>query len=158
MDFPDRVPIAPSSLGAISAWLQGFRVGNLWPRNSSSPIGGNVQLLFSYGTLRLESVQRASFGRRLVGSPDSLPGYVLRTVEITDAEVLAASGERFHPIVLHTGNPDDVVEGSAFEVSPEELRAADGYEVADYRRVRASLDSGRDARVYVARESSSPSG
>ena len=32
-------------------------------------------LHFSYGTLQLESVQRSSFGRRLDGQPDAMPGY-----------------------------------------------------------------------------------
>ena len=56
-------------------------------------------LLFSYGTLQLESVQLSSFGRRLDGEPDAMTGYARTMVEITDPDVLAASGERFHPIV-----------------------------------------------------------
>jgi hypothetical protein len=34
-----------------------------------------VERLFSYGTLRLEGVQRASFGRRLAGVEDAMLGY-----------------------------------------------------------------------------------
>jgi hypothetical protein len=34
-----------------------------------------VPLLFSYGTLRDRAVQRANFGRELVGHDDLLPGY-----------------------------------------------------------------------------------
>ena len=50
--------------------------------------------LFSYGTLQLESVQLASFGRRLAGHPDAMPGFSKSFIEITDPDVLVASGER----------------------------------------------------------------
>lgn len=106
-------------------------------------------LLFSYGTLQLESVQLASFGRRLDGEPDALPGHTRALVEITDPDVLAASGQRFHPIVSASGGPADEVAGTVFRISAEELAAADRYEVADYRRVQVRLKSGRDAWVYV---------
>jgi len=33
-----------------------------------------VPLLFSYGTLQEERVQLSTFGRRLSGEPDALPG------------------------------------------------------------------------------------
>ena len=56
-------------------------------------------LLFSYGTLQLERVQLESFGRRLDGMDDAMPGYRQTMLEITDPEVLRTSGERFHPIV-----------------------------------------------------------
>ena len=36
-------------------------------------------LLFSYGTLQLESVQLSSFGRRLEGEPDAMTGYAAAT-------------------------------------------------------------------------------
>src|SRR3954451_692674 len=51
--------------------------------------------LFSYGTLRQENVQMASFGRLLAGSPDALPRYASAMIEITDPQVVAASGARF---------------------------------------------------------------
>jgi gamma-glutamylcyclotransferase (GGCT)/AIG2-like uncharacterized protein YtfP len=106
-------------------------------------------LLFSYGTLQLESVQRSSFGRRLDGEPDAMPGYTRTMVEITDPAVLAASGERFHPIVSPSGDPTDEVAGAVFRISAEELAAADRYEVAHYQRVQVRLKSGRDAWVYL---------
>ncbi|WFC41938.1 gamma-glutamylcyclotransferase family protein [Pseudoxanthomonas sp. SE1] len=106
-------------------------------------------LLFSYGTLQLENVQRSSFGRRLDGQPDAMPGYTRTMVEITDPAVLAASGERFHPIVSPSGDPTDEVAGTVFRISAEELAAADRYEVEDYQRVQVRLTSGREAWVYV---------
>ncbi len=104
--------------------------------------------LFSYGTLQQESVQMASFGRRLKGAPDVLPGWRREMVEITDADVFALSGERCHPILV-PGQPSDEVEGMVFEITDEELASADRYEVADYKRVSVTLKSGVEAWVYV---------
>lgn len=105
--------------------------------------------LFSYGTLRQSAVQLASFGRLLAGTDDAMPGYRLSLIEITDAAVLATSGERFHPIVVPSDDPGDEVAGTVFEISAAELDAADRYEVSDYRRVQVRLKSGIDAWVYV---------
>ncbi len=62
-----------------------------------------TERLFSYGTLRLESVQLATFGRRLDGAADVLPGFALATVEIDDPQVIATSGQAQHPIIRFTG-------------------------------------------------------
>ncbi len=104
--------------------------------------------LFSYGTLQLESVQIATFGRLLSGHADAMVGWRTDRLEITDPEVLKTSGERFHPVV-RPGEPGDRIEGRVFEITEAELRAADSYEVADYKRVEASLASGLTAWVYV---------
>lgn len=109
----------------------------------------HIVLLFSYGTLQLADVQLAQFGRLLDGSDDALPGYAQTLVEITDLEVIRKSGSRFHPIVTETGNPADEIAGMVFAITEAELAAADAYEVADYKRVRVRLASGRDAWVYV---------
>ena len=107
-----------------------------------------AELLFSYGTLQQDDVQQASFGRMLKGSADALLGWKQEMVEITDPDVLAKSGKRFHPIVMQ-GEAQDRVPGMVFEISAEELAAADRYEVADYKRIAARLASGLTAWVYV---------
>ncbi len=104
--------------------------------------------LFSYGTLQQAGVQMASFGRLLAGTPDALPGWKREMVEITDVEVFAKSGERFHPIVV-PGDASDEVPGMVFEITSEELASADRYEVADYKRIAVRLKSGKEAWVYV---------
>lgn len=106
-------------------------------------------LLFSYGTLQREEVQRATFGRLLEGADDAMPGYRQDMVEITDPEVIRTSGKRFHPIVVPTGDPADLVPGKVFRITGAELAAADTYEVADYKRIAVRLRSGREAWVYV---------
>ena len=59
------------------------------------------------------------------------------------------AGETHHPILNATGNPADSVDGSVLELTVEELRLADEYEVDDYHRVEAPLASGETAWVYV---------
>lgn len=105
--------------------------------------------LFSYGTLQYDSVQIATFGRKLNGHLDALVGYTLSQVEIKAPGVLEQSGEPFHPVVTYTGNKNDIVQGIVFEVSPEEIAYADEYEVDDYKRVSAKMQSGQQAWVYV---------
>ncbi|MES2293165.1 MAG: gamma-glutamylcyclotransferase family protein [Pseudomonadota bacterium] len=104
--------------------------------------------LFSYGTLQQQSVQLSSFGRLLIGAPDALPGWKREMVEITDPDVMAKSGMRFHPIIV-PGAASDEVTGMVFEITEDELASADRYEVADYKRIAVRLKSGTEAWVYV---------
>ncbi|WP_237886546.1 gamma-glutamylcyclotransferase family protein [Pseudomonas sp. PGPR40] len=106
-------------------------------------------LLFSYGTLQDQAVQLSTFGRKLKGRPDNLPGYKQTLVEITDPTVLAASGKTHHPIVQESGDLLDEIAGTVFEITAQELVAADKYEVADYKRISVTLKSGISAWVYV---------
>ena len=107
-------------------------------------------LLFSYGTLQDKAVQLSNFGRELAGNADRMLGYGQSWVEISDPQVLATSGKTHHPIVRPSGNPEDSVSGMVFQITAEELAAADAYEVSDYKRVSVRLASGLDAWVYVS--------
>lgn len=108
-----------------------------------------MALLFSYGTLQQEGVQLSTFGRLLVGSADALVGFAQSMVRIEDQEVVATSGKTHHPIVKFSGNAEDRVQGTVFEVTDSELAQADAYEVDAYKRVSAKLASGKQAWVYV---------
>ncbi|MEN9684537.1 MAG: hypothetical protein RLZZ28_323 [Bacteroidota bacterium] len=108
-----------------------------------------MQQLFSYGTLQKEKVQLESFGRLLVGQKDFLPGFRIALLEITNKDVLAKSEQAFHPIATQTDNPADCIEGMVFEITEQELLAADEYEVAQYQRIAVRLKSGLEAWVYV---------
>ncbi|MGW8391107.1 gamma-glutamylcyclotransferase family protein [Pseudoduganella sp. HUAS MS19] len=105
--------------------------------------------LFSYGTLQQEGVQLATFGRKLDGMPDRLNGYKLGLLEIDDPAVVATSGKTHHPIISRSSSEQDAVAGSVLLVTPEELRQADQYEVAAYRRRSITLASGTVAWAYV---------
>jgi Gamma-glutamyl cyclotransferase, AIG2-like len=106
-------------------------------------------LLFSYGTLQDEAVQMANFGRLLAGHTDSLPGYTLHPISIDDPSVVALSGKSQHMIAKRSERTGDEVAGVVFELTAEELAAADLYEVAQYSRVEVTLKSGVKAWVYV---------
>lgn len=106
-------------------------------------------LLFSYGTLRQSGVQLARFGRVLDGRADALTGFRLTYVDITDPEVVAASGSDRHPLVVPSADPDDAVEGTVFELTTAELASADAYEVDDYAREQVRLRSGLRAWAYL---------
>lgn len=102
-----------------------------------------------HGTLQLPEVQLDTFGRLLSGEDDVLPGYRLEWVEIDDDRVAQLSGLDSHPILRRTDDPRDRVFGRVLALTPEELDAADEYEVSLYRRVSVQLASGIRAWVYV---------
>lgn len=108
-----------------------------------------TERLFSYGTLQTESVQLSTFGRRLSGNKDSLIGYRLRMIKIEDQDFVATSGAEYHRTLEFTGNASDLVEGTVFSVTQQELEQADAYEPAGYKRVKVPLQSGSEAWVYL---------
>jgi hypothetical protein len=111
-----------------------------------------TEYLFSYGTLQLEAVQIATFGRLLSGTPDVLPGFEGAPVEIDDPTTVSLSGKTHHSIARFTGRDSDTISGTVYEVTPEEILSADEYEVSGYRRVAVTLRSGIRAWVYVDAE------
>ena len=108
--------------------------------------------LFTYGTLQTEEVQLATFGRRLEGHADALPGYALRSIEIRDEDFVAKSGTAIHRNLQFTGDPSDFVEGAVYSVTLQELEQADAYEPDGYKRVLVQLRSGANAWVYLNME------
>ena len=108
-----------------------------------------LEHLFSYGTLQSEPVQLATFGRKLMGEPDTLPGFRQTRLEIQDTS-LFVSGTKYHLNVEFTGRDTDFVVGTMFKVTRKELEQADIYEIAaDYKRVGVQLKSGTRAWVYL---------
>src|SRR4030095_11872715 len=108
-----------------------------------------TELLFSYGTLQLEAVQRATFGRLLSGFSDALTGFELAALKIEDEAVIAISGKAEHTIAKFTGRESDVISGIVFRVTPDDIEHADKYEVDACKRITATLRSGLQAWVYV---------
>jgi gamma-glutamylcyclotransferase (GGCT)/AIG2-like uncharacterized protein YtfP len=106
--------------------------------------------LFSYGTLQIEAVQLSTFGRKLIGEPDTLPGYRQTRIENHNPSVVAAGGAEYHLNAQYTGLDSDFVEGTRFKVTRKEIEQADIYEdAADYKRLSVQLKSGTRAWVYV---------
>ena len=115
-----------------------------------------TEFLFSYGTLQLEAVQRATFGRLLSGTSDALPGFELAPLKIEDAAVIAISGKAIHTIAKFTGRDSDEVTGKVFQVTADEIENADSYEVDACKRIAVTLRSGIRAWVYVDASSVPP--
>ena len=113
-----------------------------------------VHRVFSYGTLQQENVQAALFGRPVTTVPDTLPGYRIDWLTITDPSVIATSGSDRHPI-LRPGAATDVIHGAYLELGDVDLARADEYEVDDYVRTAVTLGSGASAWVYLAGDQTS---
>ena len=105
--------------------------------------------LFTYGTLQLEAVQMATFGRLLTGTCDALVGFEIAPLVIEDPAVIAVSGKAQHTIAQYTGRTSDTIPGMVYAVSLAEIESADTYEVAPCLRVSVVLQSGQRAWVYV---------
>jgi gamma-glutamylcyclotransferase (GGCT)/AIG2-like uncharacterized protein YtfP len=107
------------------------------------------EYLFSYGTLREEKVQRAVFGKAVVGKPDAIVGYELLPVTISSQEAIAISGKAEHTTLVPAKGEGVPIGGVVFHITASDLAAADRYESAEYHRIKVKLRSGVDAWVYV---------
>lgn len=106
--------------------------------------------LFSYGSLQQEEVQLSTFGRKLNGEPDLLNGYEPSLVKITDHAVAERLKRTHHDNIKNTGDDWSSVQGTAFDVTDDELVKADTFEKQyHYKRINVTLASGNDAWVYV---------
>lgn len=104
--------------------------------------------IFSYGTLQLDSVQRALFGRLVPMADDVLRGFEAVAIRIEDPDVLEYSGTAVH-LALVPAATDAEIPGKVLELEPGDLPAVDQYEGENYRRVEVPLASGTTAWVYV---------
>ena len=109
-----------------------------------------TESLFSYGTLQSETVQLATFGRRLDGEPDALVGYSIAMIKIEDQDFVVTSGTPHHRNLRFTGTPSDIVEGARLSLTKAELDLADSYEPSNYERIQVQLRSGATAWVYIS--------
>jgi hypothetical protein len=109
-------------------------------------------IIFSYGTLRQPEVQRAVFGRLLDGDPDSLTGFRIDHVAITDPAAIGASGSEVHLTLRRDPAVTAPIIGSALAIEAADLPAVDAYEGDTYARIEVVLGSGRTAFVYAAPE------
>ncbi len=115
-----------------------------------------MPFIFSYGSLQQDMVQLDTYGRRLLGTTDALPGYVQAFEEIEDPERAAAHKRTHYANVVLALDPASVVRGTVFDITEEELITTDRYEARDnYTRVEAVLKSGTRAWVYVSARTAS---
>ena len=111
-----------------------------------------MEYLFSYGTLQKTKVQIDLFDRILQGSPDALKGYNMVPIEIRDEAFLSTGEQKDQRIAIRSGKENDMIHGTVYEMTEEELFLADSYEPRDYKRIMVRLESGKEAWVYAAVE------
>jgi gamma-glutamylcyclotransferase (GGCT)/AIG2-like uncharacterized protein YtfP len=112
-----------------------------------------MPLLFSYGTLQESAVQLELFGRLFEGKSDELVGFARSVQMIDDPAFVSKSGKAEHAVVTFTGNSENRVRGTVFELSDAEIENADRYEPAGYKRIETTLLSGKTAWVYAGMRS-----
>ena len=110
------------------------------------------EYLFSYGTLQKEKTQLELFKRKLQGFADTLKGYKIATIEITDESFLSKGEDKFQKTLVDTNNNVDIINGTVLELDPEELLLTDKYEPPNYKRIKVKLGSGKKAWIYIAAE------
>ena len=109
-----------------------------------------MPLLFSYGTLQLESVQLATFGRKVQAAKDTLAKFELSKVPMRERARVEKLGTAHHQNVIFNGDALSQVFGTVLDITDEELHLADRYErQADYRRIAATTAAGRSVWVYA---------
>ena len=109
-----------------------------------------MEYLFSYGTLQEERIQLKLYGRLLKGENDTLPGYTIHLVENKNYDEQSGNDEKFHRLAVKSNNDEEGITGTLFELSGEEIIRTDEYEPDGYKRISATLLSGKTCWVYVA--------
>ncbi len=95
--------------------------------------------LFVSGTSLEAAVREMVFTRNMEGQEDVLTGYRIHKNKVAG----------LYPSVEATDRKEDQVLGQVIVVSPGDLNRADQYEGEAYTRIRAKLDSGTEAWVYM---------
>lgn len=108
-----------------------------------------TEAVFSYGTLRDESVQLALFGRKFDTVPDVLVGFRLAPMQITDPQSVKISGKDMHTILRPVEGEGDAILGQVLRMTQSELEQADQYEPKEVKRIWVKLQSGAQAWVYI---------
>ncbi|MCC6699685.1 MAG: gamma-glutamylcyclotransferase [Candidatus Hydrogenedentes bacterium] len=96
-------------------------------------------LLFAYGSLLTQRVQRSVIGREIAGTPDRLAGFRKTTLQDGD--------DQYPNLSLDS---QAYVDGQVLEISDAELGRIDLYEGDLYVRRRVTLVSGKQTWVYYS--------
>lgn len=67
-------------------------------------------------------------------------------------QFVATSGAEYHRNLEFTGSASDVIEGTVFAVTQQELEQADAHEPDGYERLRVKLQSGNEAWAYLNKQ------
>ena len=108
-----------------------------------------TEYLFSYGTLRDGEVQMELFSRYLTGHQDILKGYKTSKIELDEEGFTGFCEHETYLIASVSEDENDAIEGTALEVTGDELLLSDEYEPEEYQRERVTLASGKQAWIYL---------
>ncbi|GGD92675.1 DUF4286 family protein [Maribacter cobaltidurans] len=97
--------------------------------------------LFTYGTLKEKEVQLGVFSRLLGGFDDILHGHKISEYKVAG----------LYPTIETSQNSEDLIKGTVYVLTDEELQKADYYEGDAYERREVLLSSGKKAWVYLAK-------
>lgn len=103
-----------------------------------------MEQIFSYGTLQSKEIQMQVFNKLLTGTPDQLPGYKLKDLQIEEE-----FGMTDYFVAVPAEDPSDMIDGIVFSISGEDLAKADQFESNAYKRIEITLKSGITAWVYI---------
>ncbi len=109
-----------------------------------------AQLVFSYGALQNEELQRSVLGRVFPSEAAILPGFHADYAEMADPRFAELTGTSIHAVLRRTDDPRDKVIGKVFRLTEDELDAADQFQVLMFRREQVVLEGGRTAWVYLS--------
>ena len=104
-----------------------------------------MEKLFAYANLKEEELQKDLFGRILIGTPETLIGYIIKDIQIEEEFGLVHD-----PIISETPKPEDTITGIVYNISRQELHQVDLYEGLHYKRVEVHLQSNQKAWAYSA--------
>jgi gamma-glutamylcyclotransferase (GGCT)/AIG2-like uncharacterized protein YtfP len=105
------------------------------------------EYLFSYGTLQEDHVQMRLFGRILKSANDRLRHYRVCLIDNTDH--MTSGKYPYHRIAVYSEHESDKIDGTVLEVTSDELLVADKYEPDQYKRASVTLESGKEAWIYI---------
>ena len=105
--------------------------------------------LFSYGAFTQEHVHKEVYERRLSGRLDSLPGYRLKLIGVSEHTAGTLRIEQ-QPAAV-PGDADDIIAGMRYEISEAELAAVEEINRELFDKEWVKLASGEEAWVFVAK-------
>ncbi|SHF72383.1 Gamma-glutamyl cyclotransferase, AIG2-like [Flavobacterium segetis] len=104
-----------------------------------------MEKLFAYASLKNEDHQKDLFGRILIGTHETLVGYMLKEIQIEEEFGLVQ-----YPIITATHKPEDTISGIVYDITKQELNQVDLYEGLHYKRIEVQLQSNQKAWAYSA--------
>ncbi|HUH29563.1 ATP-binding protein [Gelidibacter sp.] len=106
-------------------------------------------LLFFYDTPELEALQRHYYGRKLIGTEDTLSGFKLKDSKLNGIFLPDKNSAETSRIAIKSKEEGDKLTGMVSEITGEELVLTDRLTPPNSQRILATTNSGTEVWVYV---------